>query len=956
MKRGWLYPLAALSCVPQFLPAQTPASNHVSPGDAPSVTRAITGSVSDSSGAILPGATVHVESRVTQAEAIADTVADAGGRFTLQLVPGTYKVFITAPGFQPFVRDTFVVGSKNLKPLAVTLRIADANEIVNVSGEDATGSAANNGGALVFKGKQLDTLSDNDSTLQQQLNAISGGGDDSGGGTPHMYVDGFSNGRFPPKSSIREIRINQNPFSAQYDDYGFGRIEIFTKPGSDTYHGDLRLNGNSNAFNAPNPFQRNQPGYHTFYLDGDVSGPIGKKSSFFFSSNYYDGAGNAIVNATTVDPTTLAVVPLNTAIPNPVTNHDYTARFDRQLTTNNTFTGRYEYNIAYTTNAGVGQLALPSQATDNTTTTQTLQLGNTQIIGAHRTNETRFQYIRTRVDQTATSSAPTVVVSGNFNGGGAPAQNFTDNQDRYEFQDYFGWDHGSHYIRLGARYGILRDSNFSQANYNGQYTFPDLNSYAATLNGIAAGLSPAAIRAAGGGASQFTITEGQPSAVILTGDLGLYADDEWKVRKNLTLNYGLRYETQSAVYDHNDPAPRAGFAWQVHQGDKKPAWFVLRGGAGIFYSRIDSSSLLTTVRQNGVSQVSYILDQPDSYPNLPDLGTQPSVQPTIYRLDPHERTPYEFVGNISAERSLGKLGRVTVTYMNSRGVHQLTSINANAPLPGTYDPAVPGSGVKPLGDQNIDQFTTGAVFRGNRIMTNWFLQPAKWITTWGFYGHAIVNADGGGGFASDSYDIHADYGRSSWNIHNRLFTGANVTGPWGFSLDLFLAATGGRAFNITTGADNNGDTIYNDRPAFATDLTRASVVKTSLGNFDTNPMAGQQIVPYNYGNGPAFVSLQTRLEKTFKFGPIPAAAAEAAADPSVPVIGGAAPGKAPKADPKYQLSLAAEAQNVTNHLNGGIPVGVLSSPNFGKYIDIANFFSSNTAANRSIDLALSFRF
>ena len=328
--------------------------------------------------------------------------------------------------------------------------------------------------------------------------------------------------------------------------------------------------------------------------------------------------------------------------------------------------------------------------------------------------------------------------------------------------------------------------------------------------------------------------------MILTGDLGVYADDEWKVRKDLTLNYGLRFETQSAVYDQSDPSPRAGFGWQVHQNAKGTPWFVLRGGGGLFYSRIDSTSLLTTVRQNGVSQISYVLDKPDSYPALPNLSTQPSVQPTIYQLDPHERTPYEFVGNVSAERSFGKIGRVTVTYMNSRGVHQLTSINANAPLPGTYNPDIPGSGVKPLGDRNVDQYTTGARFRGNRLYVNWFLNPAKWVSIWGFYGNAHVNADGGGGFASNSYDIHADYGRSTYNVHNRLFTGANLTGPWGFSMDLFLGATGGRAFNITTGADNNGDTIYNDRPAFATDLSRPSVVRTALGNFDASPIAGQQ--------------------------------------------------------------------------------------------------------------------
>lgn len=911
----------------------------------------LNGTVSDPSGAQLPGAMIHLEGGPGEE----DSTTDGEGRFSLLLKPGVYKLFVTAPGFQPFVRDNFTVGNKSLKPLSIVLHIAASNEVVNVDSDSQSDTAGDNGGALTFKGRALETLSDNDSVLQQQLSAIAGGGDDASS-SAHLYIDGFSNGRFPPKSAIREIRINQNPYSAQYDDYGWGRIEIFTKPGSDTWHGDVRINGNNDAFNAPNPFQRNQPSYHTLFFDGDMNGPIGKKSSVFLSSNYYDQAGNAIVNATSVDAKSFAVIPLATAVSNPVTNHDYTARFDRQFTTNNTFTGRYEYNVAYTTNGGVGQLVLPSEGYNSTLTSQTLQLGNTQVIGAHRTNETRFQYIRNRTRQTAVSADPTLVIQGNLNGGGSPAQNFTDNQDRYEFQDYFGLDHGSHYIRFGARYRLLRDSNFSHANYNGQYTFTDLNSYAITLRGLSQGLSPAAIRAQGGGASQFSVTAGQPSAALLTGDLGFYADDEWKVRKDLTLNYGLRFETQSAVYDQADPAPRAGFAWQIHQGAKTPPWFTLRGGAGMFYTRIDPSSLLTTVRQNGVSQVSYVLSNPDTYPAIPSVSSQPRSQPTTYRLDPGERTPYELIGSLSAEHSFGKIGRVTVTYMTTRGVHQLTSINANAPLRGTYNPDAPGSGVKPLGNFNLDQYTTGGRFRGNRLMTNWFLQPAKWVSTWGYYGLAYVNTDAGGGFASNSYDIHADYGQSPYNSHNRLFMGGNFLAPWGLSLDLFLAATQGRPFNITTGTDNNGDSIYNDRPAFATDLSRSSVVRTSLGNFDTLPTAGQQIIPYNYGHGPNFVSLQTRVEKSLKFGPRPASpAGTALSDPSVPVVG-TVNTTAPKPDPRYQLSFAVEAQNVTNHTNGGQPIGVLTSPNFGRFIDIANFFSSNTAANRSVDLALTFRF
>ena len=925
------------------------------------VPSAISGSVSDPSGAKIAGAQVHVENNALQR----DLLTDSAGRFSVDLPPGTYRFDILSPGFEPYTRINVAIASgKPLRPIAVTLRIASQKEVVTVDANGDSTSAGDNQSALVFKKEQLDTLSDNDATLQQQLLAIAGG---DGQHPPQVYVDGFTGGRFPPKSAIREVRINQNPFSAQYDSLGFGRIEIFTKPGSDKFHGFLQTQGNASAFNARNPFTGAQPPYHQLYFDGNLSGPIGKKTSFFLGSSYNDQQNNAVVNAIILDPTNIETK-YSSAIPNPATNNTQSLRLDRQLTTNNTFTGRYEYNQSTATNSGVGLLVLPSEGTNTTTTTQTLQLGNTEIIGPHLINETRFQYIRTRLQQAAVSSAPTVIVQGSFSGGGSPAQLARDNQDRYEFQDYVSLDHGKHFLRMGARFRLLRDSNFSTGNYNGQYTFPDITTYQITQQGLAAGLTPAQIRAKGGGATQFSLTAGQPSAVVLTGDLGLFAEDEWKATKNLTLNFGFRFESQTAVPDHSDPSPHVGFAWAVGKREKKPAWFTLRGGSAIFYTRFDAANILTSIRQNGITQQSYFVTNPDTFPTVPPLSSLTGVQPTIYGIDPRLRVEYDLVSGLTAERPIGKIGNITVNYLNVRSVHQYLSLNINAPLPGTYNPADPGSGTRPFGGTlNIYEFASQGVGRGNILFTNYNLHPAKWISVWGFYVNTHFNADaaggqgGGSGFVSNSYNIRQDYGRSQFAITNRLFTGGTLNLPRGIALEPFLIATSGSPFNITTGFDNNGDTIYNDRPSFATDLSRPSVVRTRYGNFDLDPLPNQRVIPINFGRGPAFASLFLSASKNFKFGPLPkpsepppAGASSTAVAVSTAPAGKAAP--IPKPTPPFELGFSVEAQNVLNHVNAAPPIGVLTSPFFGRSITLQNNFSNTSAANRTITFRTYFRF
>ena len=908
----------------QSLNAQGRPSNTAAPGrslsDSPSPGTALTGTVTDPSGSLVAGASVHITSSKTTnkgpTSASVDLVTDRAGRFAVSLAPGSYDISTIANGFDPLQR-TVEVGSQPLS-LSFRLVISTASTQVDVPSVDAgSTTASENKSALVFKGEQLDTLSSNDSTMQLQVQAMSGG-------SGQIYVDGFSGGRFPPKDTIREIRINQNPFSPQYEDLGYGRIEILTKPGSNKLHGDFFSSGSTKSFNSLNPYTGSEPPYFLLFSRGDVNGPIGKKTSFFFSGEHSDQHNNVVVNAFNPDGTTLSM-----AVPAPQTQYSFSGRLDRQLTTNSTFVGRYEYNKSTTSNTGVGLLVLPSQGTTNALTTQTLQVGNTQILGSKLVSETRFQYVRSSLQQTPNSTAPAIVVQGAFSGGGSPAQGSTDKQNHFEFQEYLSFAAGNHFLRFGARYRLLREANASTANYNGQFTFPSLAAYQA------------------GTPSLFSLTAGQSSVTLVNGDLGAYVDDEWKLGKNITANIGLRLESQTAVPDRVNPAPRAGIAWAIGKTDKRAPLVTLRGNAGIFYQRFAAANILTTLRQNGTTQKSYYIDNPGFYPTIPNPSQLTGTMATPYTISPNLHIASENIASLSAERSLGKLGSVTATYYAVRGVHQYNSQDANAPLP---------NGSRPLATAgDVYQFASDGVEKAQSFAVNTNLQITKRISVFAFYSARRQHNDtfGATSFPSQPYNVSADFGPSGLSMQpvgQRLFADASVKLPFHFSADGFVGAFSRSRFNITTGADRNGDTQYNERPAFATNPGPTSVIyNTAYGKFDAVPQPGEAIIPYNYALAPRTVFTAFELNRDFKFGPRPEA-------PKLPA-GSAPVGKAPPpGDPRYDLSFSFNAINALNSTNPGTPVGVLTSPYFGKSISINSVFGLTSAANRIVFLGTAFRF
>ncbi len=461
-----------------------------------------------------------------------------------------------------------------------------------------------------MKGNDLDALSDDPDELSSELQALAGPSAGPNGG--QIYVDGFTAGELPPKSAIREIRINQNPFSAEYDKLGYGRIEIFTKPGTDRFHGQAMINGNSSAFNALNPFVTEEPGYYSEIFNGNISGPLGKKASFFFTAQQRNIDNVSVVVAQVLAPNN-TIVPYNTTLPAPSTRLNISPRADFQLSKNNTLTVRYQYVKNNQDNEGVGQFSLPSQAYNSHSTEQTVQISDTQVLSPTMVNETRFQYIRDSSNQIPFSDQPTLNVLGAFNGGGSPEGTVVSKQDHYELQNYTSIAHGKHFIKFGGRLrGTLYSSN-ENANFNGQFTFPSLNAYQITQVGLQEGLPPGQIRMMGGGASQFSIVAGQPLSDVSMIDVGLYAEDEWRIRPNISLSYGLRYETQTGIPYEGNWAPRVSLAWGLGHAKAAPKT-VLRAGYGIFYDRFSYNYLLEAERFNGVTQQQYIVAKPDFYP------------------------------------------------------------------------------------------------------------------------------------------------------------------------------------------------------------------------------------------------------------------------------------------------------------------------------------------------------
>jgi hypothetical protein len=923
------------------------------------------GQIRDQSGASIAHATVTL----TQKDhSIKTTLTKDDGTYVLTgVAPGRYCIHAEAQGFARKDSSPVDIAAAESKVLNLTLLVKSIQERVEVNSDQSEAVSTeriDNADQTVVSGKQLEALPDDPDELEADLLALAGPGVGSNG--TRFIVDGFTKPRPPPKQSIREVRINSDPFAAEHDRLGSGRIEIFTNPASSKLHGQAFFNISDSALNSRNPYAANKPSVQTRRYGGNLTGPITQKLGYSLDFERRQIGDAAVINARILDP---ALVPIDfrRSALSPSQRTSFNLRVDDQWNAKNSLTARYSWFDSHQDNAGVGKISLPSNSYSSSIGEHVVQVSNTSILSPRAVNELRAQYTKYVTTFAAGDLNPTISVLDSFVGGGAAVGPSHTQQNRFEILNYTSFSVPAHVFRFGARVRATLLSDSSSQNFNGNFIFagevaprldgnnqivrnaagqPDLiavNSlerYRRTLFFTRQGLSDSAIRELGGGASQFLLSGGTPAASLTQADVGLFVEDTWRVRSNLTVGFGLRYEAQNHLGDWIDFAPRLSVAWAPPNGTAKKRKVVLRLGSGLFYDRFGENLFLQTVRFNGTAQHQVLIKDPNFFPKLPALSTLGSLQPieTIRQADAHLRAPRIIESSAGIEFQLPGKSVVSLTYRTTRGIHLLRSRNTTAPLPTAGSNLALGP-TRPAGNVNTYAYESAGVLNQNQFLAkieSHFSQDFSFFAQY-TYGQAFANTDGPGSFPANQYDLSAEYGRSATDVRHRFFFSATARAPFGLQVSPFIHVRSGLPFNITTGRDANGDSLFTDRPAIAIGLSKPGVVVTRFGAFDPNPSAGQLIIPRNFGSGSPYFTVSLRVSREFSLGGL-----------RVPS----------RSERPNKLRLSISARNLLNTFNPGLPIGNLSSPLFGLSNSLA--YSSGpdrqTGNNRSFEFQALFTF
>jgi len=575
----------------------------------------------------------------------------------MPVVPGRHEIDARRESFRP-VSVRVVVRDRDPAPLKMILPIAELREMAVAS--DQTGQVSTN------PGENLDVVSIDRNTLndlsmldQDIVGSVSCFLDSSalGSGGATLVVNGLETSRIGVSpSGIQEVKINHNPHSAEFSRPGRGRIEIVTKANADAYHGTFNFLFRDYHLDARNAFAVERPPEQRRIFEGDFTGPLGRngKTSFLITANHEDQELQAVVFAST--PTGLYRA--NVATPEGQT--EFSLGLNYQIGKKHTVSIRYEFGRDFKKNVGVGEFNLPEVGVNERGREDHLFFTQRTVFSAKLVNELSLHAaFEDNRSESVNPGVRKVIVQDAFTGGGAQV-NLHSTRDHLQLNDAVTWLRGKHSIKTGVNVSdVGRRGAGDRTNFDGTYSFSTLENYTRTNPFL------------------FQSNSGDPHIAFGQMVFGAFVQDDIRLRPNLSLGVGLRYDLQKHAPDGNNLSSRASFAFSP---DRKRI-IVIRGGARLFYDRAPDGAIGDSIRFDGVRLRQNLINNP-AYPDPWQSQAIPQeIPPSVVRFAGDLRSPYSFQYGIGVERQLRKGTTITVNYVEIRGVKLFRSRDINAPLP-----------------------------------------------------------------------------------------------------------------------------------------------------------------------------------------------------------------------------------------------------------------------------------
>jgi hypothetical protein len=772
----------------------------------PSARFSISGVVQDQAGAAIVGA--RIELGAPNTPGTQSTTTDQAGQFEFKrIAAGKYPLRVSSQGFESTTLDV-TVGSQAPAPLQVVMAIASLRQETTVTSEPAKISteASDNKDTVALSEQSLSNLPVFD---QDYVGAMSRFLDPGSVGTNGvtLVVNGMEvNNLGVSPSAIKEIKINQDPYSAEYQRPGRGRIEVTTKPGSPEYHGTFNFIFRDAHLNARDPFAITRPPEQRRIYEGYLSGPIrsSKKTSFLFSVSRKEEDLQSVV----VAEGSAGAIRAN--VPAPSRTLLLSGQISHTVSDTNTFSIRESLLVESVNNQNVGGTTLAEAGVNSRNMEQEITFSQQTVLSPKLVNNFRLLVGVERQSAESVTRDRRIVVLDAFTGGGAQAD-YLRTEYHAQLMEVLSYSTGKHLIKGGINVPDLSRRGFDN-NINSAGTF-----YFSTLADYAQGRP-----------FSFVQQQGNGHIVFLEKAIGLFAQDEYHPRRNLMLSLGLRYDWQNYLHDNNNFAPRLSFAYAPGNSQKT----VLRGGAGIFNDRSGARPIQDILLFNGSRLRQYVILNP-TYPDpLAANGTLTAQPVGVTRLEPNINIPYTIQYSFGVEHQLQKTATLAITYLGSRGVDQFRSRDINAPLPPNYS-ARPDSSIGVLREiESQGRRVTNSLeitLRGN--VTRFFNGMAQYRLA-----SAHDNTSGITYFPPNAYDLSGEWGRSDFDRRHRFELLGTINPGKLFNLGVSVSLYSGQPYTLTTGLDQFHTGTANARPAG---------------------------VPRNSLQGPAYADLDLRWSRDF---------------------------------------------------------------------------------------------